>query len=395
MDRRILAAVARWEILRFTKAKEIVLGILFFGVSFAAANLLGDLFDHLGSRPKEVAVVGGPGMGLEGETELDRFRLVPETRAREAWEAALRAEEVDAVLEVTGPDTATLHVLGERSWQAELTMQLQAHRQAHRIQAADLSPQLLADLATPAQVEVVPQDSGAERASPMTALLISGAMLMGLFLGFSYVFVAITGEKTQMVTESVLSAITPQQWVDGKILGLTVVVLIQLATAVAGFALYQTVAVLFLDKAWSMPGGLGSPLSGIQLVLFATLGFGFWFTLFAMVAATISDPNSSSRSSLLMLPFLPLGLSLVGVDNPDALWMKILALVPGLSPTAMPLRILRGDPASWEIVLSLALLAAAIWFFRRAAGRIFGVSMLMTGKEPGFREVWRWIRESE
>jgi len=393
MDRRILGAIARWEILRFTKAKEIVLGALFFGVSFAGANLLGDLFEHLGSRPKDVAVVGGAAMGLDGKRELDRFRLFPETRSRVEWEAALRAEEVDVVLEITGPDTATLHVLGERSWQAELVGLLQAHRQGHRIQSAEIPPEVLAELAAPAQLDVILQDAGAERASPLTALLISSAMLMGLFLGFSYVFVAITGEKTQMVTESVLSAITPQQWVDGKILGLTVVVLIQLATAVVGFLLYQAVAFVFLDKSWSLPGGLGSPLTAVQLVLFATLGFGFWFTLFAMVAATISDPNSSSRSSLLLLPFGPLGLSLVGVDNPDAEWMQIVALVPGLSPTAMPLRILRGEPGAWEILVSLALLAGSIWLFRRAAGRIFGVSMLMTGKEPGFREVWRWIRE--
>ena len=39
----------------------------------------------------------------------------------------------------------------------------------------------------------------------------------------------------------------------------------------------------------------------LMLVLFAMLGFGFWFTLFALVAATINDPNSSSRSSLMFL----------------------------------------------------------------------------------------------
>ena len=63
------------------------------------------------------------------------------------------------------------------------------------------------------------------------------------------------------------------------------------------------------------------------------------------------------------------------------------------SPAAMPVRLLRGEPALVEILLSLALLAAAIWLFRRAAGRVFGISMLMTGKEPAWSEVWRWMRE--
>ena len=112
------------------------------------------------------------------------------------------------------------------------------------------------------------------------------------------------------------------------------------------------------------------------------------------MAATISDPNSSSRSALLFLPFLPLGLTVVGLDQPDELWMRVLSLVPGLSPAAMPVRLLRGSPGTLEIVLSLLLLGLAVWFLRRAAGRAFGVSMMMTGKEPSWREVWRWMRET-
>ncbi len=59
-----------------------------------------------------------------------------------------------------------------------------------------------------------------------------------------------------------------------------------------------------------------------------------------------------------------------------------------------PVRLLRGDPWVVEILLSLALLVVMVWVFRRAAGRVFGVSMLMTGKEPSWGEVWRWLREA-
>jgi len=97
---------------------------------------------------------------------------------------------------------------------------------------------------------------------------------------------------------------------------------------------------------------------------------------------------------LLMLPFVPLGLTLTGMDQPDAIWMRVLAVMPGLSQAAMPVRLLRGDPWLGEIALSLLLLAAMVWVFRRAAGRMFGVSMLMTGKEPSWSEVWRWVREA-
>ncbi len=161
-----------------------------------------------------------------------------------------------------------------------------------------------------------------------------------------------------------------------------------------GYLVYKGVVTLFFGEGFTLPTGIGDPVVVLNLVLFAMLGFGFWFTLFALIAATITDPNSSSRSSLLLLPFLPLGLTLTGMDQPDAVWMRVLALIPGLSPAAMPVRLLRGDPWAAEIVLSLALLVVMVWVFRRAAGRVFGVSMLMTGKEPSWAEVWRWLREA-
>lgn len=112
------------------------------------------------------------------------------------------------------------------------------------------------------------------------------------------------------------------------------------------------------------------------------------------MAATIDVPDSSGRSALMFLPFIPLGVVFAGLDTPDAGWMRTLALLPGVSPSAMPVRILRGDPAAWEIALSFGLLPAGALALPWAAGRVFGASMLMTGKEPGLREIWRWLRET-
>ena len=157
--------------------------------------------------------------------------------------------------------------------------------------------------------------------------------------------------------------------------------------------MWQLVAVLLLDRSPALPGG-AHPADALGLTLFALGGFAFWFTLFALVAATIDDPNSSSRSSLMFLPFLLMGAAFAGLDRPDSPWMRVLSIVPGTSPAAMPVRLLRGDPHAVEILASLLLLAAGAWFFRWTAGRVFGMSMLMTGKEPSVREVLRWLREA-
>ena len=46
-------------------------------------------------------------------------------------------------------------------------------------------------------------------------------MCLGVFLGMASFFAGITGEKAMRVTEQVVAAISPQTWVDGKLLGLT------------------------------------------------------------------------------------------------------------------------------------------------------------------------------
>ncbi len=129
-----------------------------------------------------------------------------------------------------------------------------------------------------------------------------------------------------------------------------------------------------------------------MLLGFLLLGLVF----FGMVAATISDPSNSSRNALLFLPFLPflpLGVAFAGLGNPDALSMKALSLIPFPSPAVMPVRLVLGEVAWWEFALSVVLLVAGIGILRRAAGIIFGLGMLMYGKEPSLGEMWRWLRE--
>jgi ABC-2 type transport system permease protein len=60
----------------------------------------------------------------------------------------------------------------------------------------------------------------------------------------------------------------------------------------------------------------------------------------------------------------------------------------------MPVRLVLTEVAAWEVLAAVAGLVAGIWLLRRTAGRVFRLGMLMYGKEPTWREIWRWARES-
>jgi ABC-2 type transport system permease protein len=129
------------------------------------------------------------------------------------------------------------------------------------------------------------------------------------------------------------------------------------------------------------------------VLVFAALGFAFWLAFYGLIAATIDDPNTSSRGPLMFVPALCVSTAFLLLGNPDSPFARVLALLPLTSSAAMPVRLAMSDVAAWEVALAAALLVAGIWVLRRAAGRVFGVAMLLYGKEPSWGEVRRWLRE--
>jgi ABC-2 type transport system permease protein len=94
----------------------------------------------------------------------------------------------------------------------------------------------------------------------------------------------------------------------------------------------------------------------------------------------------------MMLPLIPIAIAFGALKDPDTLFMRILSFLPPTSPTVLPARLILGEIIWWEIVLSVAIMAASIWLMRRVAGRIFEASILTYGKEPGMGELWNAIR---
>jgi ABC-2 type transport system permease protein len=137
-----------------------------------------------------------------------------------------------------------------------------------------------------------------------------------------------------------------------------------------------------------------NPFIILSLILLGLGGFLLWNTVFAAVSATVNDPNTSARGTLLLAPFAPAIFAIFAYKNPDSIGMQILSIVPFTSPAVLPARLVLTEVAWWEVAVALLLLALSIWFFRSASGKIFRLGMLMHGKEPSFKEVWRWAREA-
>lgn len=393
---RLVYEVTIWEFRRWYKIRDQVITLVLSLVIGLAVWGGITLLSRNAAEPVTIAVQGREVLPLT-LPQSGRITLVPDDgRSETALRQAVDNEEIDGLLLIETTDRARLVVKKDPVWLPELQATLTEARRARGLGNLGISSVQLAEVLAPYDVAVSYTASASEPTSRpvrITAVVILVLMLVGVMMGLAYQFVAITGEKQTRVTEQVVSAITAQTWIDGKILGISLVALATLLT-------YLVSIVIFLAMSWvvgrniPIPLGVVGPEIWLVLIPLAALGFLFWNTAFAAVAATIDDPNTSARSGLMMLPLLSMGLVFLRIGNPEGALTQFLAVFPVTSPAFLTLRLMLTTVPVWEILLALVLLLAAVALMRRAAGKIFGMGILMYGKEPSWTEMLRWIRSA-
>jgi ABC-2 type transport system permease protein len=379
--------VAGWEFRRYFKWRDQALGLLLFLGLAALSYGVGKL--AAGRRSATIAVSGFEVAPPAGS----RLRFVPPPA-----DSAERAEQLEdgdivGILSRRVDGSFDLLVAKEPPYLPELETVLADVVRRERLVESGLSASRLADiLATPdVSVRFVdPQRQRVGRAERVIAAIFMAVVMLGVFTSMAYLLTGITGEKQLRVTESITAIIPPQAWIDGKILGIGAYSLATTLNMVLGSVL----VVLIAKLTWEIPipGIIVRPGVILLLIVFSALALAMWNSAFAAFASTIDDPNTSARTSLMFVPFLPVAMTVSVLRDPDHVASRVLALFPLTSPSAMPIRVILSNPGVVEIGVSLFLLVATVWLFRRLAGRIFEVGMLMYGKEPTLREMIRWAR---
>ena len=226
------------------------------------------------------------------------------------------------------------------------------------------------------------------------SILLYGVQVMG----------AVVEEKTSRVIEVLVSSLRPFQLLAGKILGVGAVGLFQLSIwAVSALVLFRR-RDLLLEIVGARSGGMVQ-VGGLPAVSVATLaivlayfllGYFLYAAMFAAVAA-MSNSEAEARQAqmpVVMLLVIPTILMVGILQQPDGGMAVALSLVPFTSPIAMPVRWAAATVPLGEIAASLAMLGLALVVVIWITARIYRVGILMYGKRPSPRELWRWVRAS-
>jgi ABC-2 type transport system permease protein len=200
----------------------------------------------------------------------------------------------------------------------------------------------------------------------------------------SFVAQGVVEEKATRIMEILLATIRPSSLLAGKVIGIGLVGLLQLtivgAAALIGVALTHVASIPGL----SVVSILGDPV-------WFLLGFLFYATAYASVAALVSRQEEVSGAIAPISLLLVGGYLLVFVTLPDPGSMRstILSLLPPFAPVLMSVRMASGDAPMWQVGLAMALTLASILGLTWLAGRVYANSALHLGTRVRFWDALR------
>jgi len=215
---------------------------------------------------------------------------------------------------------------------------------------------------------------------------------MAIFTSGGYLFSGVLLEKSNRVMEVLMSYATSTQIMGGKILGLGFLGLVQvliwfLITGLLVFSgLLSTSGLSYLNFE-----------NGLYFILYFSLGFLFYGAIFIMASSVFANEYDAQQINqfLRTMAIFPVLLSLTVLTDPNSGWIRILSLIPFLSPSFMILRIpLSSVPITLDIYVTTIIMIVSIALIIVIAGRLFRVTTLMQGKRPTFKEILYWIKNS-
>lgn len=393
--------IARHEFL--TTIRRI--GYILFTISFPVLAVLGMLI-YLGvtywvvSPPPEeqkIGYVDNTGMFNEYTSADGVVFILYETN--DAAKEALLSKEVSEYF-VIPEDYLKTGLIKRYTTQRELelpeaTMALVEDFLVANLLSGEVSEELLERAQKPLLPMSIRLDPETGESIPPENLFVAFALpygfgllfMISLFVTSGYLLQGVSEEKENRLIEILLSSVSARQLMSGKVLGLGAAGLLQIALWLLTALIISTIAPI---SGLSIPIGIILPC-----IIYFILGYLLFGTVWTLLGSIGSTARESSQWTMIVVMPAIVPIMLIGlfVTNPDHVIFTVLTFFPFTAPITAVMRLSNGTLPTWELLLSIAILIASILGAIWLAARVFRTFLLMYGKRPSLREIWRYIRE--
>jgi ABC-2 type transport system permease protein len=228
------------------------------------------------------------------------------------------------------------------------------------------------------------------------AVVLFLILYMAIIMWGQQVMQGVLEEKGSRVIEVVISSVSPFELMMGKLIGICLLGLTQLAIWLATMVVVTSPTVMATLAV--LPAGTSLPSLSIatliNFVLLFILGFLAYATLYAGIGASFNNLQEAQQAASIAMMFVivPVFVMYPVINDPNSRMATVLSLIPTFTPLLMPLRIAIEMPPVWQLALAYALTIGFVVGMIWVCARIYRVGILMYGKKPTFAEIWKWTK---
>jgi len=304
--------------------------------------------------------------------------------------------------------------------------------EAYDIQDLD---KILKEISTSIQLQTIKITEDGVEKQTSTGIAMGIAYICGLliymltFIFGAQVMRGVIEEKTSRIVEVIISSVKPFQLMMGKIIGIALVgltqffcwiiitfILISIAQTVLlpdvkelaqtpipenimsslPVAQAQPIDIQEMSEAQQIFNNLGNQNWGViifSFIFFFLGGYLLYASLFAAIGSAVDNETDTQQ---FMIPItIPLLLALFvamgAFQNPDSSVAFWFSFIPLTSPVVMMARVPFGVPG-WQLGVSMAILVITFLGTTWMAAKIYKTGILLYGKKPTYKEMWKWLR---
>jgi ABC-2 type transport system permease protein len=245
-------------------------------------------------------------------------------------------------------------------------------------------------------------------------------IMMFIIIYGNMVMRSVIEEKTNRIVEIIISSVKPFQLMMGKIIGTSLAGILQFFIwAIIGLILmfsasiflginasptakippemlhsaqqeFAGVAQMYIKELWNLP--IATIL--ISFVVYFIGGYFLYSSFYAAIGAAVDNETDSQQFLLPIIMPLVLGVYIgffTVMNDPHGTIATVFSMIPLTSPIVMLMRIPFGVPW-WQIAISVTILFGTFFFVVWFAAKIYRVGILMYGKKPTWRELYKWLK---
>ena len=223
-------------------------------------------------------------------------------------------------------------------------------------------------------------------------MAVAGLLLLALSMNSGRLLTSIAEEKENKVMEIIISSVSADDLLFGKVIGIICAGLLQIAIWMAMVSVIPTLSMIALSEMIDYELRIMPLVYSSVLMILGFIFYGCLLAGFGSMGSTHKDVQQLAAipSLLACIPFM---FATVLLSSPNGIIARIMSVIPFFSPIAMTFRLGVTDVPLWDIGVTILILLISIFLAVKFSARLFRAGVLMQGKRPGLKVIWKVLTQ--